>query len=250
MAKEKTPEQRAAMLENLRKAREARTAKAAQERELPTLEEVEEIVAEFRAEQQPFDGQCIYCSLEFKSPENLFRHQSAMHKGEAPTAEPTLPAGAEKLPAGSIVRTRNIDGTPGIPMKTHWPKAMLENGWECDDPRDRVDGQGGWRYIPTEDDSDPPLCHRCGGSMHKLSHMEWYEAPENAPPVVVFQGLTYHIARGEQNHIPDIIAGQIRQAMADTRAAELPLRTALADGSAGRLNMTGFIEPIEEEATA
>lgn len=239
-----TPEQRKAASD---RAKAAIAAKASEPTDrLEAMAAIDDIIRDA----EPFDGQCIYCSLEFKTEENLFKHQQAMHGGDMPQDEPVLPIGADKLPAGSTVRTRNVDGSAGIPLKTHWPKAMLENGWECDDPGDRVPDQGGWRYIPAEGELDP-RCQRCGGPMHKLSQMIWYDVPTNAPPVVVWQGLTYHMALGEENHLPDIIVGQIRQSMNATKAAVIKPSSQVADGEVGRLNMTGFLPDLEtEEATA
>lgn len=242
MGRKWTPEQKKASSE---RAKAAIAAKNAQQEDAPAQETAVAVA------DAPFDGQCIYCSLEFKTQDNLFKHQQAMHGGDMPQAEPVMPPDAEKLAAGSTVRSRNIDGTPGIPLKTHWPKAMLEKGWECDDSGDRVSDQGGWRYIPDDPDDIDPRCHRCGGPMHKLSQMVWYDVPDNAPPVVVWQGLTYHLARGEENHLPDIIVGQIRQAMNATKAAIVKPSSQVAEGEVGRLNMTGFLPDLEtEEATA
>ena len=206
-----------------------------------TVAEQPQLVAEPVTEKQ-----CIYCGTRFDS-DLLAEHQFLMHKGDMPTEEVALPAGAEKLGAGATVRAGISATSAGIPMKTPWSKQLLENGWECDDPADRVMEEGGWRYIPDEGD-DAPLCLRCGGTMHKLSEMQWYDVPENGPPFATFQKLNYALSRGEPNRLPSAIVNIVRDSMAATKAGLLPMMSTQPVGLAGQLVQTGYISDDDDGA--
>jgi len=194
------------------------------------------------------EKQCLYCGLRFDS-DILAEHQRLMHKGDMPTEIAELPKGSDKLAAGAILRAGASATSDGIPLKTPHSKRLLEHGWECDDPGDRVMEEGGWRYIPDPGAEMPPKCQRCGGPMHKISRLDWVYIPDNAPHNVTYQGQRYDLAVGEQNYLPDVITSLLFESIAATKAAIVPPISQVAAGQPGRLNRTGFIADDDDATT-
>ena len=192
------------------------------------------------------EKQCVYCGQRFDS-DILAEHQLLMHKGDMPTEPVALPPGASKLGPGSIIRAGQSETSAGIPFKIPWSKDILEHGWMCDNPSDRVTEEGGWCYIPEESAELPPLCLRCGGPMHKLSTRVEWDAPSDAPRSATWNGLTYWIAPGELNYLPDTIVGVIRASNIASRAAIIKPSSQVAPGEIGRLIAVGLLPSIEDD---
>lgn len=238
MSVKQTAEQKLAMSIHMkavwaaRKARDQRaTAEVAAEATVPAVEDEEVVTAA--------EIQCEYCSLYFSSAV-LIKHQMRVHKGELLSEELLPKTTNSSLSPGAIVRSG------GIPMKVPWTKRWIEEGWECENSGCKDPAKSGWRA--TSPDGTSLSCGVCGQPLKKMFQMIDWDAPENAPHAVTYQGVRYDIQIGDMNHIPDVIAAIARESIRAGRA--IPLLNANQEGVAGRLRQTGFLPPIGEEDEA
>ncbi len=182
--------------------------------------------------------QCVYCGVRFEA-QLLDRHQVAMHKGMALQNEPTLPAGAESLAPGSVVRTSDMST-----MKVPWTRKWIEQGYECTNHDHHYPERGGWRKLPVND--EVPTCSICGEPMRKMFQMMEWDAPDNSPVSASFQGVKYQIQQGATNVLPDVIVSILRESIESRKTYHL--RKQPSDPMIGtKLNSVGFLPSLESE---